>query len=166
MAPMHALFISYALRDSNPVQHAELCERLAPAVSAVPGLVSKTWLANAEAGRFGGFYVFESKAAFERYVAGELFDMLTSLPFASASAVESPPNGIPPSTFAMDYKGCLGELRSRIARGEFAGVGPFAQHFNGQVNPGAQQGTVGEEESLRNVLGIADPTAFCAQFTK
>jgi Putative mono-oxygenase ydhR len=76
---MHALFISYALRDSDPVQHAELCEQLAPAVAAVPGLVSKTWLANAETGRFGGFYVFESRAAFERYVASELFDTLTSL---------------------------------------------------------------------------------------
>jgi hypothetical protein len=76
---MHALFVSYALRDSNPVQHAELCDQLAPAVAAVPGLVSKTWLANAETGRFGGFYVFDSRAAFERYVASELFDTLTSL---------------------------------------------------------------------------------------
>jgi hypothetical protein len=85
---------------------------------------------------------------------------------ASASAVESPPSGISPSTFATDYKGCLGQLRSKIARGEFAGVGPFGQHFNGQVNPGAHQGTVGEEEFLRNVLKIADPAAFCAQFAK
>jgi hypothetical protein len=84
----------------------------------------------------------------------------------AASAVESPPTGVPPSTFATDYKGCLGQLRSKIARGEFAGVGPFGQHFTGQVNPGAHQGTVGEEEFLRNVLGIADPAAFCAQFAK
>jgi hypothetical protein len=85
---------------------------------------------------------------------------------APASAVESPPSGISPGTFATDYKGCLGQLRSKIARGEFAGVGPFGQHFTGQVNPGAHQGTVGEEEFLRNVLGIADPAAFCAQFAK
>jgi hypothetical protein len=76
---VHALFVTYALRDSDPAQHAELCEQLAPAVAAVPGLVSKTWLANAETGRFGGFYVFDSRAAFERYVASELFDTLTSL---------------------------------------------------------------------------------------
>jgi hypothetical protein len=79
VAPMHALFISYSLRDANPAQHAELCEQLAPAVAAVPGLVSKTWLVNAETGRFGGFYVFESRAAFERYVASELFATLMSL---------------------------------------------------------------------------------------
>jgi hypothetical protein len=83
---------------------------------------------------------------------------------AGASAVEAPPTGLSPSTFATDYKGCLGQLRSKIARGEFAGVGPFGQHFTGQVNPGAHQGTVGEEEFLQNVLGIADVVGFCAQF--
>ena len=73
---MHGLFVSYSLRGSDPAQHAELCEQLAPAVAAVPGLLSKTWLANTETGRFGGFYVFASRAAFERYVASELFDTL------------------------------------------------------------------------------------------
>jgi hypothetical protein len=76
---MHALFVSYSVRDSDPAQHAELCEQLAPAVAAVPGLLSKTWLANTETGRFGGFYVFASRAAFERYVASELFDTLLSV---------------------------------------------------------------------------------------
>jgi hypothetical protein len=83
-----------------------------------------------------------------------------------ASAVESPPTGLSPSMFATDYSGCLGQLRSKIAGGEFAGVGPFGEHFTGQVNPGAHQGTVGEEEFLRNVLGITDVAAFCAQFEK
>lgn len=81
-----------------------------------------------------------------------------------ASAVEAPPTGIPPNKFATEHKGCLGHLRSQIARGEFAGVGPFGEHFTGDVNPGAHQGTVGEEEFLRNVLGIEDIEAFCDQF--
>jgi hypothetical protein len=75
---MHALFVTYALRNSDPAQHAELCEQLAPAVAAVPGLLAKTWLTNSETGRFGGFYVFASRAAFERYVASELYDTLLS----------------------------------------------------------------------------------------
>jgi hypothetical protein len=82
------------------------------------------------------------------------------------AAVENPPSGISPSVFATQYKGCLGPLRSLIAQGAFAGVGPFGQHFTGQVNPGAHVGTVGEEEFLRSVIGIpADQlAAFCAQF--
>jgi len=73
---MHALFVTYTLRDSDAAQHAELCEQLAPAVAAVPGLLAKTWLTNCDTGRFGGFYVFASRAAFERYVASELFETL------------------------------------------------------------------------------------------
>jgi hypothetical protein len=85
---------------------------------------------------------------------------------AKPGAVENPPSGISPSMFATQYSGCLGPLRSLIARGEFAGVGPFGEHFTGQVNPGAHVGTVGEEEFLRFVIGIpADQlAAFCAQF--
>jgi hypothetical protein len=95
--------------------------------------------------------------------AGALASLALAAP---AAAVESPPTGIPPSEFATHYKGCLGQLRSKIAQGDFAGIGPFGQHFTGLVNPGAHQGTVGEEEFLRIVIGIpeAELAAFCAQF--
>ena len=94
---------------------------------------------------------------------------LASLALAApAAAVESPPTGISPSEFATRYSGCLGNLRSRIAQGDFAGIGPFGEHFTGLVNPGAHQGTVGEEEFLRIVIGIPESelAAFCAQFTQ
>jgi hypothetical protein len=84
----------------------------------------------------------------------------------SPGALENPPTGIPPDVFATQYSGCLGPLRSAIAQGQFAGVGPFGQHFTGQVDPGAHQGTVGEEEFLETVIGIPvdQLQAFCAQF--
>jgi hypothetical protein len=75
---------------------------------------------------------------------------------APAAAVENPPRGISPSEFATQYSGCLGQLRSQIAQGNFNGVGPFGEHFTGSVNPGAHQGTVGEYEFLRDVLGLSD----------
>jgi hypothetical protein len=83
-----------------------------------------------------------------------------------AAAVESPPTGISPHEFATQYSGCLGKLRSQIAQGDFAGIGPFGRHFTGLVNPGAHQGTVGEEEFLETVIGIpaAELADFCAQF--
>jgi hypothetical protein len=87
---------------------------------------------------------------------------------APAAAVENPPTGTTPSEFATKYAGCLGQLRSKIAQGDFAGIGPFGQHFTGLVNPGAHQGTVGEEEFLRIVIGIPENelAAFCAQFAR
>jgi len=84
----------------------------------------------------------------------------------SPGQLENPPTGISPSEFATQYSGCLGPLRSAIAQGQFAGIGPFGQHFTGQVDPGSHQGTVGEEEFLESVIGIpADQLqAFCSQF--
>ena len=84
--------------------------------------------------------------------------------------VESPPEGMHPSEFATENQGCLGSLRSAIARGEFDGTGPFGKHFTGNVNPGVHQGTVGEEEFLANLLadlfGEEAPIVeeFCAGF--
>lgn len=68
---------------------------------------------------------------------------------------ENPPQGTAPSEFATENQNCLGPLRSQIAQGDFSGVGPFGDHFTGDVNPGAHQGTVAEEEFL-TALGL-DP---------
>jgi hypothetical protein len=75
---MHALVVIYGLSHSSSAQHDELCEEIAPAVAAVRGLLSKTWLANRATGRYGGFYVFETKGHFDRFVASELFETLRS----------------------------------------------------------------------------------------
>jgi hypothetical protein len=83
---------------------------------------------------------------------------------APAAAVESPPTGTPPNVFATQYQGCLGPARSEIAQGNLAGLGPFGEHFTGDVNPGVlHQGTPGEEEFL-NSLGFTDLAALCSQF--
>lgn len=74
---MHALVVTYSLHNgTSRAEHAELCEELAPAFAAFGGLLSKTWLANADTGCYGGFYVFEAKSAFDRFVASELFATL------------------------------------------------------------------------------------------
>ena len=102
-----------------------------------------------------------------RRVCGVVYVLVAALALATpARAVESPPTGIPPNVFATQYQGCLGHLRSMIAQGDFAGIGSFGEHFTGLVNPGAHQGTVGEEEFLETVIGIpADElAAFCADF--
>jgi Putative mono-oxygenase ydhR len=70
---MHALLVTYGLNGRTACEHAELSEALAPAFAAVPGLVSRTPLENPTAGRYGAFYVFETKSAFDRFVAGELY---------------------------------------------------------------------------------------------
>lgn len=61
--------------------------------------------------------------------------------------------GTPANSFATNCRQYLGPLRSQIAQGDFAGFGPFGEHFTGQVNPGAHIGTVGEEAFL-DALGV------------
>ena len=63
------------------------------------------------------------------------------------------PDGTPADGFATNCQQYLGPLRSQIAQCDFAGVGPFGEHFTGQVNPGVHVGTVGEEAFL-DALGI------------
>lgn len=63
------------------------------------------------------------------------------------------PEGTPANDFATNCQQYLGPLRSQIAQGDFAGVGPFGEHFTGQVNPGVHVGTVGEEAFL-DALGV------------
>jgi hypothetical protein len=61
--------------------------------------------------------------------------------------------GTPSNDFATNCQLYLGPLRSQIAQGDFAGVGPFGEHFTGQVNPGAHLGTV-QEEAFLDALGV------------
>jgi hypothetical protein len=77
---MHALSVTYGLTGSTTAQYAEFCRQLAPAFSVVPGLLSKTWLANSTTGRYGAFYVFASRAAFDAFVASELYGTSVSHP--------------------------------------------------------------------------------------
>src|SRR5437763_12888465 len=83
-----------------------------------------------------------------------------------------PPQTQPnPSPFATGYQDCLGPLRSEIAQGDFASVGPFSDHFNGTVDPGYHYGSVGEHAFLLELLislqvlpsgTTALPSGFCA----
>jgi hypothetical protein len=74
------------------------------------------------------------------------------------------------SDFATNDTGCLGGLRSAIARGDLAGHAlpdGFAAPagFNGDFNPGGHLGTVGEAAFLQSHL-VTDLDAFCALFDR
>jgi hypothetical protein len=81
---MHALVVTHRLAAVTPVEHAELAQQLAPAFDAIPGLVSRTPLENRDSGCFGAFFVFESKGAFDCFVASELYAATYGGPGATA----------------------------------------------------------------------------------
>lgn len=103
------------------------------------------------------------------------FFSITMVMGSAVPAFADPPAqvaaGTPASGFATQYTGCLGGLRSAIARGELAGVTlpngvTLPSGFSGSFNPGDHYGTVAEEWFLRTVGGLSagQLAALCASF--
>jgi len=53
----------------------------APILASVNGLISKVWLADEQKNTFGGFYLWETKAAMEAFMHSELVAAVVSRPF-------------------------------------------------------------------------------------
>src|SRR5207237_10921866 len=68
----------------------------------------------------------------------------------------------PSNNFATMDQGCLRPLRSQIAQGQFNRVGPFGEHFNGTVDPGAHYGTAVESTFMASLLCVQDRTVHYA----
>ena len=62
---MNVLIVNFTLEGISEEQYQAMCDDVAPAFAAVPGLASKVWLADREAGIYGGVYMFESAEAAE-----------------------------------------------------------------------------------------------------
>jgi len=72
--------IEFALRCSAQRYHA-IAEEAALRVAEVPGLRAKWWWIDAQAGRAGGVYSFESRADAESYLTGPIVAALRDAPF-------------------------------------------------------------------------------------
>ena len=77
---MHMQIVNFHLRGIDAEHYAKICDDLAPAFGAVPGLLSKVWLANPRTGTFGGVYAWEDSAAMERYAQTDLFKAVVAHP--------------------------------------------------------------------------------------
>ena len=69
---MEILVVNYSLDGVTESEYESLCDELAPVFAAVPGLVSKVWLADRDNGVYGGVYTFENGAAVDAFLASEL----------------------------------------------------------------------------------------------
>jgi hypothetical protein len=74
------LIVNFNLDGLSEEQFARGAEELAPAFAAVPGLVSKVWLADRAEGIFGGIYTFDSDKAVDDYLQSDLWAGVQSNP--------------------------------------------------------------------------------------
>jgi hypothetical protein len=77
---MNILIVDFMLEGISEEQYEAMCDDVAPAFAGVPGLASKVWLADREAGVYGGVYTFESAEAADEFLASELFAQVGSTP--------------------------------------------------------------------------------------
>ena len=79
---MQAQLITYKLNDISQEKYLkQMVEPDAPILANVKGLISKVWLADEEKNTFGGFYLWENKAAMENFMHSELVKAVVSRPF-------------------------------------------------------------------------------------
>lgn len=77
---MQILIVNFNLDGLSEKDFASSCDELAPAFAAVPGLISKVWLADRSEGTFGGVYTFESADAVDDYLESDLFAGIGATP--------------------------------------------------------------------------------------
>ena len=86
---MHILIVNFELNGITRAEYENICTEVAGAFAAVPGLISKKWLANEEANTYGGVYLFKDKQAMLDYQHSELYKSIGSNPaFANARATD------------------------------------------------------------------------------
>ena len=77
---MHIQIINFGLKDISEEQYSGQVESVAPAFAELPGLVSKTWLANEETNTYGGVYVWRNREAMEAYKETDIYKGMEANP--------------------------------------------------------------------------------------
>ena len=62
---MHTSIINFNLEGISEEDYRGQAETIVPAFASLPGLVSKTWLANRQTNTYGGVYVWRDREAME-----------------------------------------------------------------------------------------------------
>lgn len=84
---MHTIVITFDLSDMTHDRYREICDELAPAFAAVPGLLTKIWLMDPDSARYGGVYLFADTAAADGFLASTLAHSVATNPHFADLAV-------------------------------------------------------------------------------
>jgi len=72
---MYVQIIEFEVPGLTRVEYEEFCADAVPAIAAVPGVVGKLFLADADSSRCAGIYTFTDRDAAESYLRSELFEV-------------------------------------------------------------------------------------------
>ncbi|MDQ4003135.1 MAG: YdhR family protein [Actinomycetota bacterium] len=77
---MHIQIINFQLKGISGEDYSRQVEAIASAFANLPGLVSKTWLANSETNTYGGVYVWRDRQAMEDYTETDIYKGMATNP--------------------------------------------------------------------------------------
>jgi hypothetical protein len=77
---VHIQVVNFNLKDLSDSDYRVACDGWAPAFAAVPGLLSKIWLADEQTNTYGGIYTWIDRSAMESFATSELFQAVASNP--------------------------------------------------------------------------------------
>lgn len=78
---MHVQIINFSLAGISEEDYRNQVEPIAPAFANLPGLVSKTWLANEDTNTYGGVYVWRDREAMEDYKETDIYKGMMANPY-------------------------------------------------------------------------------------
>ena len=88
---MHVQIVTFGLEGLGDREYRSHCEAIAPAFAQLPGLVSKTWLANAETNTYGGVYLWRDRRSMENYERSDIYEGMLANPHLEGITVRSFP---------------------------------------------------------------------------
>lgn len=77
---MHVQIVTFHLEGLSDADFRRDCDEWAPAFAAVPGMLSKVWLADPAGNTYGGVYTWRDRQAMEDYQASALFQAVKADP--------------------------------------------------------------------------------------
>lgn len=77
---MHVQIVNFQLKGISREGYEALCDQVAPAIAALPGLISKVWLADSATNTYGGVYLWRDRAAMEGFLRSEIFRAVATNP--------------------------------------------------------------------------------------
>jgi heme-degrading monooxygenase HmoA len=85
---VHIQIITFGLKGISEEEYAKVAEAAAPTFAAMPGLLSKHWLADKETNTYGGVYVWRDREAMEAYGETEVFAAMRDNPYFEGLSVK------------------------------------------------------------------------------
>lgn len=77
---MHIQVVTFHLEGLSREDFLAACNQLAPAIAQVPGLISKTFIANPATNSYGGVHVWRDRDSMEAYRSSDLWQTIEGHP--------------------------------------------------------------------------------------